>query len=203
MLILIYMKNVINENRIDQIIQESIDRMIFEMSPRPMKPREVFIQEAKRIHGDKYDYSRVVYQGTDVKVEIGCPVRNHGYFWQRPHHHLEGEGCPLCCESYLERNTEHALIEEGVKYKKQHPIGRQRLDFYLLDYNAAIECQGEQHYQAVWGEERLAKQKEWDRLKKENCAAQNIKLFEIAYWDKKRVSQKVKEIIEILKNGNV
>ena len=189
----------LNEHRLNSIIRECIHNVILEMSPRPLKTLEKFILEAHGVHGDKYDYSKVVYLGTDVKVEIGCPVKNHGYFWQSPHHHLEGEGCPLCCESYLERNTDHALSEEGVQFIRQHPIGRQKLDFFLPEYNAAIECQGEQHYEAVWGEERLEQQKEWDRLKRENCDAQHIKLFEIAYWDRKRVSQKVKEIIETLR----
>lgn len=115
----------------ERIIQESVRTVILEMSPRPMKPQDVFIAQAKEVHGDKYDYSRVVYQGTDVKVEIGCPIRNHGYFWQRPHHHLEGEGCPICSESYLEKNTDHALRAEGVQFIRQAPIDRQKLDSFL------------------------------------------------------------------------
>ena len=69
------------------------------MSPRPMKPREVFIQEAKRIHGEKYDYSLVVYRGTDVDVDIIC--KKHEVFKQTPHHHLQRQGCPVCLQSHL------------------------------------------------------------------------------------------------------
>ena len=58
------------------------------------KTREQFIIEAKKIHGDKYDYSLVDYVGTDSKVRIICPV--HGVFEQTPYNHMKGHGCPEC-----------------------------------------------------------------------------------------------------------
>lgn len=61
--------------------------------------QEMFIERAKRIHGDKYDYSRVHYQGMWVPVEIICPV--HGSFLQTPAKHVKtgksgSQGCPDC-----------------------------------------------------------------------------------------------------------
>ena len=55
---------------------------------------EEFIEKAKVVHGDRYDYSKVVYNGGDEKVCIICP--EHGEFWQSPYHHLNGVGCPNC-----------------------------------------------------------------------------------------------------------
>ena len=52
------------------------------------------IEEAKKVHGDKYDYSKTIYVGTDYKIIIICPV--HGEFKQSPHSHLNGSGCPKC-----------------------------------------------------------------------------------------------------------
>ena len=66
------------------------------------KTKEQFISDAIKVHGDKYDYSKVEYKGKDIKVCIICPI--HGEFWQRPHNHLEGEGCPICSESYLKKH---------------------------------------------------------------------------------------------------
>lgn len=43
------------------------------------KTREEFIAEAKQVHGDKYDYSKVVYIDANTKVSIICPI--HGGFW--------------------------------------------------------------------------------------------------------------------------
>lgn len=58
------------------------------------KTLEQFIEEARKIHGDKYDYSKVNYTRCDHKVCIICP--EHGEFWQTPHSHLYGHGCKKC-----------------------------------------------------------------------------------------------------------
>lgn len=55
---------------------------------------EEFIRRTKKVHGDKYDYSQVDYVGSKVKVCIICPI--HGKFFQTPHQHLLGSGCPRC-----------------------------------------------------------------------------------------------------------
>lgn len=58
-----------------------------------------FIEKAKAVHGDKYDYSKVEYVNKDTKVCIICPI--HGEFWQRPHNHVSGkQGCPHCGKKY-------------------------------------------------------------------------------------------------------
>ena len=45
-------------------------------------------------HGDVFDYSKVNYQGSHVKVEIICPV--HGSFFQTPASHKHGRFCRHC-----------------------------------------------------------------------------------------------------------
>ena len=65
------------------------------------KPFEKFVEEAREIHGDKYDYSKVEYINTGTKVCIVCPI--HGEFWQSPHNHLGGNGCPECKKVYLNK----------------------------------------------------------------------------------------------------
>ena len=53
-----------------------------------------FIEKAKEIHGNKYDYSKVEYKNLRTKVCIICP--KHGEFWQIPYSHLKGFGCSKC-----------------------------------------------------------------------------------------------------------
>jgi hypothetical protein len=53
-----------------------------------------FIQKAKLIHSDKYDYSKVNYINNHTKVIIICPV--HSDFEQQPTNHLLGKGCSKC-----------------------------------------------------------------------------------------------------------
>lgn len=58
------------------------------------KTTKQFISDAVALYGDKYDYSKVDYQGNKVKVCIICPI--HGEFWQTPNDHLRGSGCKKC-----------------------------------------------------------------------------------------------------------
>lgn len=55
---------------------------------------EEFIQRARKIHGDKYDYSKVEYVNPSTNVFVICP--EHGVFWQMPYVHLRGSGCSRC-----------------------------------------------------------------------------------------------------------
>jgi hypothetical protein len=56
--------------------------------------RESFIEKAKQIHGEKFDYSKVNYINSQTKVSIICPI--HGEFEMLPNAHLRGEGCKKC-----------------------------------------------------------------------------------------------------------
>lgn len=58
------------------------------------KTTEEFINEAKNIHGNKYDYSKTIYSGALKKLCIICP--EHGEFWQIANSHLSGCGCKKC-----------------------------------------------------------------------------------------------------------
>lgn len=53
------------------------------------------MNKQKKIHGNKYDYSKTVYGNNDKeKVTIICP--EHGEFKQSPVNHLNGQGCKYC-----------------------------------------------------------------------------------------------------------
>jgi hypothetical protein len=62
------------------------------LSQRKLKSE--FINEAKLVHGDKYDYSLVDYKTSKIKIKIICPI--HGEFEQIPSNHLRGRGCLYC-----------------------------------------------------------------------------------------------------------
>lgn len=86
------------------------------------KSQQQFIEEAKKIHGDKYDYSKVEYVNSRTKVCIICP--KHGEFWQTPSNHLRGEGCMECGKEKVrelrrydaEQFIELAKIKHNNKY---------------------------------------------------------------------------------------
>ena len=69
-----------------------------------------FIQKAKEVHGDKYDYSKVDYKNNKTKICIICP--EHGEFWQMPATHLKSYGCPKCSGKFLDKEY---FIEKANK----------------------------------------------------------------------------------------
>lgn len=144
-------------------------------SPRKNMSEEEIIEEFKKIHGNKYDYSELGYINYQTKVRIIC--KQHGPFYQTPGAHLVGQGCPICRESTLEIFTSKALREANItfeRFKRFEWLGLQSFDFYLPDNNIAIECQGEQHFRPfkLYGEENLKKTVERD-IRKYNLAKEN------------------------------
>lgn len=73
--------------------------------------KEIFEKRGKIIHGDKYDYSKVEYINYETKVCIIC--KEHGEFWQTPHDHLSGYGCPFCAK--VAKITVDMFKERGCK----------------------------------------------------------------------------------------
>lgn len=80
--------------------------------------KELFIERASAIHGEKYDYSTVDYQGSSVAVSIICP--KHGAFKKSPSNHthkLKPQGCPECSKEDKNRLFIQELIND---FKKVH-----------------------------------------------------------------------------------
>ena len=110
---------------------------------------EQFIKKAKKIHGDKYDYSKSNYINANTPVEIICKTHNES-FWQTPHTHITGKGgCPKCSgigASKLEEEIENYLYLNNIIYEEQYTWDwlvydrNQRVDFYLPEYCSVIEC---------------------------------------------------------------
>lgn len=71
-----------------------------------------FIQKAKIIHGEKYNYDKVIYINNKIKVIITC--LKHGDFEVTPSHHTNIKiGCHRC--SNLHRRTNEEFIKEIIK----------------------------------------------------------------------------------------
>lgn len=72
-----------------------------------------FIEKSKKVHGNKYDYSKVEYVNSKTKVCIICP--EHGVFWQRPTDHLSGRGCIKCPkDNVMVKMTPNQIILTAV-----------------------------------------------------------------------------------------
>ena len=77
------------------------------------KTTEEFINQAKKIHGDKFIYSKTVYKTCKDKLTITCP--SHGDFETLPITHLKGHGCPFCANEHLWDNRERLDTETYIK----------------------------------------------------------------------------------------
>lgn len=142
---------------------------------------ENFLQKAREVHGDKYDYSKVEYVNNRTKVCIICPT--HGEFWQTPSEHLQNHGCPVCKQSKLEKAMRLFLQKNNIVFEQQKHfewLGLQSLDFYIPSKKLGIECQGKQHFGlGDFGSKRFNKSiaQERDECKRKLCEENGVKLL--------------------------
>lgn len=168
---------------------------------------EDFINKAKIIHGNKYDYSDVEYKGTKTPVVIKC--LKHGYFSQKPNDHLSGKGCPMCNESHLERKVKDILENNNIDYIYQYKpewLNKQSIDFYIPHKNLGIECQGKQHFgYGGWSKSfDFDKLYQLDNIKNELCKMNNLNLIYIVDDDMiSKVPDFIKYKEDIIKISNL
>ena len=155
--------------------------------------QEEFIRRARLVHGNKYDYSKVVYINSYTKVEIICP--EHGSFWQRPSNHVNNIhscGCPKCNESAGERKVRVWLERHDIEHETQKYLegcifkNKLYFDAWVPYINLCIEYQGQQHYRPIkrFGGEKIFQEIQIrDQIKRDYCKNHNIKLLEIGYWE--------------------
>lgn len=171
--------------------------------------QEEFILRSKKIHGERYIYDKVVYINMFTNVTITCPI--HGDYEQIPHNHLKGYGCPKCSLSKLEKDIESLLVKNEIKFEQQKRfswLGRQSLDFYLPEYNIAIECQGEQHFKPInhfGGEEKFRYTICLDENKQKLCYDNGVKMLYYSqndYGKSNIITDKI-HLLEIIKGQSV
>lgn len=160
-----------------------------------IKSTQKFIDDAIKIHGNIYEYSKSSYCGAHKKLTIICC--KHGEFLQSPVGHLHNKhGCPKCNSSKGEILIRKWLNENNINYKEQktftdcrnpntgYPL---KFDFYILDKDILIEYDGEQHFRKMYlGKHHktdldLQETKKRDKIKNEYVNKKGIKLIRISY----------------------
>jgi len=101
------------------------DRLFYFIMAR-RKTTEEFINQAKQVHGDKYDYSLVEYVNTNTKVGIICKNNNHGTFYQRASAHLFVQKCHKCTGN-AKSNTQEFINKSIKKHGNKY-------DYSLVEY---------------------------------------------------------------------
>ena len=151
------------------------------------RTQQEYIDELAIINPDIEVIGQYVYAITPILHK--CKI--DGNIWSaRPNDILNGKGCPQCNESHGERQIRQLLNNHNIAYVPQKTFSEcidERMlpfDFYLPDYNMAIEYQGIQHYKPIeyfGGEKAFKKLKRHDEIKKNYCKENGILLLTIPY----------------------
>jgi len=96
---------------------------------------EYFIEKARKVHGDKYDYSKVNYVNATTPIKIIC--QEHGEFEQRPDKHLAGHNCPKCTKHY-KRNTTEFIEEANIIHNNKYNYSK--VNFVNVHTKVIIIC---------------------------------------------------------------
>jgi hypothetical protein len=137
---------------------------------------DIFVDKSNKKHNKKYDYTKSVYTKPHDKLIITCPI--HGDFRQNAYQHLAGQGCAKCANQF---STQHESIKYllqtyDIKFleNERSLISPLELDFYLPDYNLAIEVNG-----IFWHSELRGKDRKYHLNKTDQCKDNKIKLLHI------------------------
>lgn len=90
---------------------------------------EDFINKARNVHGDIYDYSLVNYKNNHTQVEIICI--EHGKFLQSPKDHLSGKGCSSCGK---EKTKSRLMLSKDEFIKRANEVHGNKYDYSLVNY---------------------------------------------------------------------
>lgn len=103
-----------------------------------------WLVQARRVHGDKYEYDETTYSHSKADLRITCP--DHGEFWQRPNNHTNGAGCPKCSTTWPSAGEQELadFIAQffPIKQGSRRVLHRQELDITVPELKVAFEYDG-------------------------------------------------------------
>ena len=150
------------------------------------------IKDFIKIHGDRYSYTKVNYINSRTKVSITCPI--HGDFLQTPNNHLNGQGCPVCCNSIGENVITQLFKQHNIPYQPQktfddcrNPITGRLLRYDFFTSNVLIEYDGIQHSEPIdrfGGCSEFEKRKQLDDIKTKYADDNGYTLIRISHNSK-------------------
>jgi very-short-patch-repair endonuclease len=161
-----------------------------------------FIINAKKIHDNKYDYSKVNYVNARTKVIIYCK-KCKKIFQQQPRAHTnQKQGCPECRHSHGESRIAMLLNFLKFSYISQHSFPDckssrgyiLKFDFYIPSIKSCIEYDGEQHFDKKnkWWSKYV---EENDRIKEKYCFSNGITLKRISYKEFEKIEELIKSFL--------
>ena len=89
---------------------------------------EEFIEKSKVVHGDKFDYSKTIYKGSNLKLIIICPI--HGEFEQLAFTHLQGKDCRGCHFDKKKKGLSYFIRKSSKRHKNKYDYSLVKLDTF-------------------------------------------------------------------------
>ena len=96
---------------------------------------EQWVQQAKEIHGDKFNYINTVYSTAKTRLDINCP--EHGLQNMLPHHHLKGYGCGVCGKKQINISNGNQITQE--EFIRRGKLVSENLTFERTIYKSKRE----------------------------------------------------------------
>ena len=134
-----------------------------------------WIKKAIEKHGNKYSYDRTIYEHSEKKLIITCPI--HGDFEQTAYAHLLGSGCPKCIGNISSQELEIqkfiSSLNIDFQISNRTILSGKELDIFIPSKNVAIEFNG-----LYWHNE-LHKSNNYHLQKTKECQEKGIRLIHI------------------------
>jgi len=177
------------KNKIEIILEEdfftqTVSKHLMGKCPEKQinkRSNQDFIEEAKDVWGEKYDYSLVEYKGSLSEVKI---ILDGFIYSQRASSHLQGISPEFRklkehvdiekSDSFGEKEIEEFLLKYKIPYQKNKKFGHFNFQFYLTEIRTIVEFQSQLHFNL----ENIIK---WDDSKNDYCEDNYINLIRIKY----------------------
>lgn len=145
--------------------------------------------------------------------ELSC---KHNHIFKRSGNHIQNiKCCPFCFTESISETLIREMLE--IHFNKKFPSVRPdflksqfsnknlEIDMYNEDLKIGFEYNGIQHYEAIYGKERLLKSIKNDNEKMRLCEENGINLIVLKYVENESKNKRLflEEIVEILKSYNI
>jgi len=99
--------------------------------------KKFFIEKAIKVHGDLYNYNKVIFPTINKKVKIIC--KKHGLFKQNYNNHLNGNKCPKCFATYSKIQIEWLQFLSVTSPNIQYMLNNENGEYIIPELKIRVD----------------------------------------------------------------